>query len=215
MIEVNWDTFKQFVDERNISIQYVVTSGQYHMRAADAFFVLSCELDEESAEETDFINNYQANANKKLSDDDGNPVNGGSAYAIPNFRTKRDATPALVSVNPNSTNDMDYYLTEEKYVSGGTIVFQDSQHGDYISACIYDKDGVIPEPYRAVLCENWPIVATYVIKEWLCQSGEHKIDTRPLNAKITAGLYLRVSYTATAVGTARSVGVNYDLTKKL
>lgn len=145
-------------------------------------------------------------------------------FALPTYRTKRDAT-NILTVNPGTSNVMDYLVTEERYVSGGELITENAEFGDYISASVHDTDSVIPAPYRAALCEAWPIVATYVIKRYVSvrtpgsiQAGsvtENTINTFPLNAKITAGLHLRFTYFATNTGLDRRIVINYHLTKKL
>jgi hypothetical protein len=140
-------------------------------------------------------------------------------FAQPLYRTKRNATASLVIIAADSHEHIDFKLTAERYVSGGCILVDNAEFGDYAEAEVIDVDGVIPEAYRAALCESWPTVAKYIDKEWIevNEGGitHHKIDTYPLNAKITAGLYLRVTYYTTSAGSSRSIGVNYYLTKKL
>jgi hypothetical protein len=87
--------------------------------------------------------------------------------------------------------------------------------GDYITAEVYDLNSIIPEPYRAAVCEAWPVVSRYIEKSWIGESGTYKVSTYPLNAKISAGLSLRVTFYACDRGTTRRVAMNYDLTKKL
>ncbi len=137
-----------------------------------------------------------------------------SAFSEPDFRTKNDASD-LVDAPLNDTTSSDYRLLEELYLSGGDIVINNAEHGDWVKACIYDKDAVIPEYLRSGLCEAWPVVVTYVKKMLVKPSLDNKIDTRPLNAKLTPGLYLRISLTTTNTGSLRSFGINYDLQKRL
>ena len=158
-----------------------------------------------------------------LKDLDAKTVNVGTQpdpapFAKPDYRTKLDATPTWVTCPENASTPIDFVLSSEKYVSGGEILFKDSKEGDYITAEVNDKDGVIPEAYRSATCENHPTVAEYVLKKWVFPvSGYsfYKLDTKPLNAKITPGLYLRVTYHATSEAGTRKIAVNYDLTKKL
>lgn len=140
-------------------------------------------------------------------------------YAEPDYRTKLDATSELVVVSPGGSNITDYRMVEERYISGGQLVIKGAVFGDWFSAEVRDIDGVIPASYRASLCENWPIVAKYITRRWVTVGdGEHsvvEVDTRPLNAKITANLYLRITYNAVSGGGDREIAMNYDLTKKL
>lgn len=136
-------------------------------------------------------------------------------FAQPVYRTKRDATTSLVSVEPGSSEIIDYQLAEERYCSGGRLIVIGASVGDYFTAEIYDRDGVIPAIYRSAVSENYPTIAKYVSKEWVSPDGDHEMSSYPLNARITPGLCLRVTYTAVNSGTTRKVGVNYYLFKKL
>lgn len=140
-------------------------------------------------------------------------------FAQPVYRTKRNATASTIEVAAGNTETIDFEMEEERYISGGTMIVKNAEFGDYISAEVRDIDGVIPEAYRSSLCENWPIVAKYIEKEFIeANSGDmtcHRVCTYPLNAKITPGLYLRVTYTAVNSGVTRLLAVNYNLTKKL
>lgn len=138
-------------------------------------------------------------------------------FAEPTYRTCRDKTPDLETLEQGEIKTIDFQITAERYLNGGSIVYKNAQIGDWISAEVYDKDGVIPAPYRAALCEAWPMVAKYIIGQWVNPGeGAIEVNTYPLNAKLSAGLYLRVTYYAAGAGLlSRSVGVNYFLTKKL
>jgi hypothetical protein len=142
-------------------------------------------------------------------------------FAKPSFRTKRDKTTAWQTVTAGQTVDLDYTMAAERYVSGGEIIYSGAKKGDYVKASVMDPNGVIPAPYRAALCENHPLVNEYINGEWIVPNNTGQdfrskiIDTYPLNAKITPGLVLRVSYTASAEEGDREVAVNYHLTKKL
>lgn len=139
-------------------------------------------------------------------------------FAQPTYRTKRDADTSWNTCAENTVTHSDFQLSAERYVSGGDIIFKDSKEGDYLSAEVRDVDGVIPVAYRAALCEAHPTVAVYINKLWIkpvSGYGSINIDTYPLNAKISAGLYLRVSYHATSEAGDRKMAVNYHLTKKL
>jgi hypothetical protein len=212
-MEVTWSVFKSFVSSRSLSVQYVDTNDTYYMKAFDGLFMLSCnlyKLAEDTTEVADFETNFKALGNKP-------PTTEPQPFAIPAYRTKRDAS-EWTDCPANSTTTLDFLLTAERYVSGGEIIFKGAKKGDYLTAEVYDKDGVIPAPYRAALCEAHPSVATYIVKKQLkpCEGYDSfEINTYPLNAKISAGLYLRVSYVSTAETGTREVVVNYHLTKKL
>jgi hypothetical protein len=139
-------------------------------------------------------------------------------FATPTYRTKLNATTTTITIAPNSDEDIQFKLLAERYVTGGSLIIKNAQLGDYITAEVEDVDGIIPEAYRTALCEAWPVISTYIEKHWVEVQGEYsimKINTYPLNAKITAGLYLCLHYYAINSGVDREIAVNYHLTKKL
>jgi len=144
-------------------------------------------------------------------------------FADPLYRTKHQVKTGITTIANNSSSTIDFVLSEELYASGGTVVIKNAKYGDWLSAEIRDTLGVIPEAYRSALCENWPTVATYIISQYLEVYDSNSVwfkqgvDTRPLVARISAGLALRVTYNACddASGDTRSVLVNYFLNKKL
>jgi len=78
-IFVNWSDLKDFVDDKQISIQYLDIGGIYHLRAVDEVLVLGCELKKTAtpgSDQLDFENNYKDDANKKIKeiDDEGRQI---------------------------------------------------------------------------------------------------------------------------------------------
>lgn len=220
-IETGWAELKSFVDTRGLSIQYVDINNRYWLFAFDGPFSVSCSIlkkAEPDEDQTAFEASYKAAGNKSISTTIGS-IPDPAPFARPLYRTKHNATEEIVEINPDEDSQIDFLLPAERYVNGGTLIIKNAEFGDWISASVEDTDGVIPSGYRAALCEAWPVVATYIEREWVkvCDGAIaiHEVDTSPLNAKITAGLYLRVHYRACADGAARKVGVNYKLTKKL
>jgi hypothetical protein len=139
-------------------------------------------------------------------------------FAQPLYRTKRMKTSAIATVAPGATNEILFQLPSELYTNGGCMIVENAKIGDYIYAEVEDVDSLIPAPYRAALCEAWPVVGQYIIGEWVEVQGQysvHKINTAPLIAKITPGLYLSMHYVASSEGVDRKVAVNYYMNKKL
>lgn len=139
-------------------------------------------------------------------------------FATPSYRTKRMKTENIETVTPNQNKEVLFVLASELFTHGGCLVVQNAQLGDWISAEVKDKDSIIPVQYRAALCEAWPVVGEYIPGEWVEVQGEysvHTIDTSPLIAKITQGLYLSFHYHAINSGVDRKIGINYYMNKKL
>ena len=139
-----------------------------------------------------------------------------TVFADPEYRTKWDATSAVVEVPANQSAPVDFQLNEERYISGGMAIVKNAELGDWVEGMIYDKDNVIPEPYRAATCEGHPVVNKYVLKMYINPIlGQGEIDTAPLSAKVSAGLYVRLIYHAVNSGQTRQVVMNLKMSKKL
>lgn len=65
-MEINWAEFKAFVSSRSLSIQWVVYNNNYHLKAFDGYFSLSCILpiDSNQSDTLDFETNFKSNGNK-------------------------------------------------------------------------------------------------------------------------------------------------------
>lgn len=211
---VTWSILKSFVQARELSIQWLDINNKYFLKAIDGPFILECELYKDAYDLTeiqDFENNFKSNGNKR--------VGGQEPFATPTYRTKRNATSSIQTCAANANVTINHLLAAERYVHGGALIVKNPEMGDYFYAEVRDVDGVIPAPYRAALCESWPTVASYVEKEWIKVDGSgyavHELNTYPLNAKITAGLYLSLTYYAVNAGSTREIGINYFMTKKI
>lgn len=214
--DLSWTDFKILITNK----------GKLRFQEQELFYTCTYEdfrcsvLKDSGSEQSDFETNFKPLANKiVISQLEITKQPDPSPFAQPLYRTKRSATANVLQVEPNTNGEVVYVLAQERYVSGGCLIVYDAQPGDYITAEVEDTDGIIPAAYRAALCEAHPIVATYIEKEWVQANPNgvtvHEINTHPLNAKITAGLYLCLHYHAVDAGVARKIYVNYYLTKKL
>lgn len=212
MNRVSWTMIKNLCTSKSLKMQYAEDDFTYVVYAVDGTLILETLIDKtiSSTEKTEFETTYKATANQKLGLDQ-------EPFALPSYRTKLNCS-NIVTIAPDTNVSLDYQITQERFVTGGTLIVKGAQFGDYVTASVYDKDGIIPAPYRSVLCENHPVVAEYVEKHWIEATSENiimSINTYPLNAKISAGLYLRLNYFAVGGSSDRQAAVNYKLTKKL
>jgi len=221
-MKITWQDFKTRCVQNSLSVQCDARDKVYYLQAWDGNLQLTSWVDKtdpKNSDQTDFETNFLPTINNTVrqkvdvvSSAEPEP------FAKPTYRTKRNANPSWVTCPANQPTPIDFELEEERWVTGGKFIYKDAQEGDYITADVVDVNGVIPEPYRAILCENYPVVARYVEKIWLVPSVGYDfvtMDTYPLNAKITQGLFLRITYHAVDSGSARKAAVNYNLTKKL
>jgi len=212
-MKLTWAEFKAICSSKVMLMQMIEQAESYRLFAFDGAVKYETSfLKDSGADQVDFEANYKSKCNQKIGLGDSQP------FSLPTFRTKLNATPAVVTISPNTNDDIQFLLTEERYATGGTLIVKNAELGDYFTAEVEDVDGIIPAPYRAALCEAWPVVSAYIEKQFVEVQGTYtnmKIDTYPLNAKLTAGLYLCIHYYAINSGSDREVAVNYRLTKKL
>lgn len=213
-VKLDYTSFKSITTAKSLFIQYHENIAEYYyLFALDGFIFYVCMLSKNGdSNQTDFENNLKSKCNQKVGVGDSQP------YALPTYRTKRNATSNVTTCPVNTNTEIQYQITSEVYTQGGCLIVKNAEIGDYFYAEVEDIDGVIPSPYRAALCENWPVVSTYVIKEFIEVTGTYsvnRIDTKPLVAKLTTGLYLCLHYVAVNSGVDRQVAINYYFNKKL
>jgi hypothetical protein len=217
---------KQYVSTNKLNLFKNEEAASWHVCAIDGTMIHETRIFKDDSEElSDFESSFASFSGNAVLAPQNTVVASTPPFAQPTFRTKRNATGDIITVAPGADEEVQFMLASERYVSGGSLVIENAEFGDYVVAEVEDVDGVIPAPYRAALCENWPVVATYIEKEYIevstpgsVQTGAitvHKIQTAPLNAKITAGLYLCIHYYSVNSGLNRKLAVNYHLTKKL
>ena len=73
MKKIDWSTFKSFVDDRSLSIQFLEHTDCFDLWASDGFVTYTCDLVKGTSDATDFENNYESDGNKKIVkiDDEG------------------------------------------------------------------------------------------------------------------------------------------------
>lgn len=128
-MQVDWSIFKQFVDSRSLSIQWIDLTNQYWLKAFDDSFSLECYLDKSVPDTTnidDFEANYKTNGNKRLSapsDSDGSPLSrakittSGWSYQMHNLEFKTSQLDSLYSKKQDGTDFG--FITIKCYDSNG------------------------------------------------------------------------------------------------
>jgi hypothetical protein len=214
-VYLDWSAFKSNV--KNKELLRFIEREFYYTIVYEQFDTSISKTDPASSDQTDFETNYKSLGNKSLTPQvavTSEPL----PFSVPSYRTKRSKNPAWVTCPSNTETIIDFQMTSELYASGGMFLYKDAKEGDYITAEVFDTNSVIPEAYRTALCEAWPCVAKYVIGAWLLPGSGYQskeVNTYPLNAKISAGLYLRITYCASAEAGDRKAAVTYFLAKKL
>lgn len=227
-----WTSFKSANLKKIFSIQFAEDSLEYKIWGYDGpevhvctlyktsvpDFVTSITQEQNDLDRADFEANFKLKANDKINTRVIEKLPDPQPFAVPTHRAKINCIAAVVACAPGETVNLDFYMAAERFITGGELIVENGRIGDHFKAEVRDDAGIIPEPYRAVLCENWPVVATYIERSYLKVTSTlsvHEIDTSPLTAKINAGLHLSLTFTAIETGEARNLALNYRLTKKL
>lgn len=68
MLKVSWSTLKNFVDDRNITVNWIVDDGEYNIVAIDGPFILNTKLtlDPTDTDTSDFEDNYKTLGNQSF-----------------------------------------------------------------------------------------------------------------------------------------------------
>lgn len=107
----------------------------------------------------------------------------------------------------NTTTNIDYKLLDDCLITGITLLVSSATFGDKATLQVVDVDNVLGYGAGTVLKQpgtNW-----YMASDVQTQLSASSLYP----AKITAGLYLRVIYTSTALLTGPTVCINYHLHK--
>lgn len=74
MSRVDWTQFKNFVDNRKVPIhEKELDDGNYLLQTFDGPIKRSCKIKADTADHTDYTDNYQSSANPTYTDDNGLP----------------------------------------------------------------------------------------------------------------------------------------------
>lgn len=139
------------------------------------------------------------------------------AFAQPTHRTKWNGS-EVISVSENAIGVIDYQLVVDRASFGGMVVFNNAKMGDWIECMIVDDEvtPTIPEPYRASMTENWPIINQYIYRYNIPEgSSSRELNTYPLIADLKAGWKIRIKYHASDIVGVRKVSTNLYLLQKL
>ena len=139
-------------------------------------------------------------------DTDGYPVYRARAFNATdgfNFRGKGISGTATAG----TTTDIDYKLTEERYINGCQLILNSHALGDTVTFQVVDKDNVLGYGAGVVLQE---FGTTWQVSEDERNQGVFKVE---YPAKILANLYVRIKYTSQGL-TNVNVACNLFLHKK-
>lgn len=200
MIKVPWTSFKALIDSKQEYPQFVENDEYVFLAYVEGGFHVECHLHKiiDSTSVAEFDSGYRASSNR--------PVTAKPA-AFPEASGFRARFQGQYFEAPHSTTtDLDLQIASEKHINGVTIWAKNTGEGDSAKFQVVDKDGLY-YPAGTVLEE--------FVTDW--QIPPHEAGTpavintvtTPFRAKIVAGLYVRIKYTATGTpASSRKLGIN-------
>jgi hypothetical protein len=208
MIELKWSDFKNFSTSRAVTGHYFTIGDNYQLFCIDSPIQVSCIIptDPTNADTIDFETNFKSSWNKKNSDSDGYQITRQRAFSNSDGFRFRGASFSGTATAGTVTN-IDYKLTEERYINGGQLILKDHVTGDKFTFQVIDIDNVMGYGANVVLDQF--ITDFYVSGQAETQAGLNLAYP----AKIPANLYLRLKITSTGE-TNIAVRCNLFLHKK-
>jgi hypothetical protein len=111
-----------------------------------------------------------------------------------------------LNVSAGQSNSILLLMTEDVYIDGGMIYAENGKVGDWIKAEVVDVDNMYGFGANTVLY-------TY-IEKWFIIPNDKTIIQTPYSGKISAGMYLKITYTSTG-DTDVSIFGNYRLHRRV
>lgn len=152
-MQVKWEIFKNFVNERSLSIQWISLGNRYSMKALDSNFSLSCDIHKEleTSDCEDFEQNYKDNGNKGIKSEvvtqfEKNDKTTKLAKAKADVNSQTGKATILVKV-PGAIGSGD-----GRFISGGYAISEDYDKDDYITVRVKDEDRVLA--WQIALIQN-------------------------------------------------------------
>lgn len=139
---VNWTSIKNFVDHRNMSIQWVVIENTYRLRAYDGNFGLDCSISlDGNNDQLDFEANYKDKGNKSPS----------ALVTTQHELNDKVLKLARAKGNVDSNGKVELYFKvpgifgsgDGRFLTGGYGISEDYNKDDYVFVTVEDKDRII------------------------------------------------------------------------
>jgi len=196
---------------KNLTCQYRDQNGRYELFGPeDGMFIWTYTIikqEPRSEEQADFEDNHKANFNWRV---------GVRQYpwSTSDFDYAGDGFQAELTEWTDNHADAYFKIEEDKiYMNGGEMfVYAGFVKGDWAEMAIADKDGIIPEAYRAAY-PNWPVIKSWIKRKNLHPDGTCDCNT-PYAGNPPKDMYIRVRYHR-ADSANRTIAVNFNLHKAI
>lgn len=191
---VSWSIFKDFVNERSLSIQWIDLNDTYWCKAIDGNFNLECSVFKNTSDATDFETNYKDSGNKSPKTEvvtqfekDDKVLKLFCATAT----VDQNSEAALLILVPGTPG-----TGEGRYIAGGKAWFNTATDGDKIKTCeVVDVDNILGYGAGVVLKKWHDEEAPLANQGWYFPISNPILEVEPIGGYgfIYSGLYLRVT----------------------
>lgn len=209
MLESNWQDIKDFADRFGEPIRWHLHNGSTEVRCGFLRAFIS------SNEQADF-DSYTASYLSKKEDSDGVPFLKTKPLSDTDrllFRGQGVTGQALKSTMDGetllpTTTDIDFLVPEDRLINGTRVMLKNHHFDDYAQLMVYDLDNVLGFG-AGVLLNHFAIDWNFV-----SDKEDQGFFILPYPAKLYAGLYVRLRYTAHNTAEDVKIKINYVLHKK-
>ena len=182
---VNWTIFKQFVDDRKLSVQWIDLGNKYFLKAFDGLFILACRIDKnpsDTSELDDFQDNYKGDGNKPLEE----------RASLKMMKGKKSTTSGVAELlmkipgQPGSG--------QGRYIVGGLAWFTTPHEDDKIEVFLTDEDNITGAGAGTVVGSYTESEGLEENKGWFICKHSPFLEISPISggAFIPAGFYLKI-----------------------
>lgn len=210
-MQVTWSELKDFVDSRNLSIQWIELFGRYQLIAFDGPFSLETSIlksDPTNDDQLDFETNYKSKGNKQF-------TTNGHTIIAPTLEYDLDLRNIWkgykYTATAGSQSFFDEQVTQELKLRGGwySLLNSNAEIGDYVEFSIIDKDDVLGyfQYYGLTVGQDVLELSKFVRTDYVNPTSFGRQEFAANSASdVVAGLYFRTTY--------KSVGAS-DVTFKI
>lgn len=196
--QVSWTIFKDFVDTKGLSIQFIEFDSEYSLQAFDGFFSLECVLYKQPTDTTDLDNfetNYKAKGNKKLS-----LLNPFSSKEIDGKKLYKRVHGESYSVTTGS-NDLVFTITYN-WIKINGLEMVGASNGDRVSFYVLDS-----------VTGTYTTIPNYVLNQFgygVNVPKDYYINKSEFDADLYLGMQIKLVYESID---DKNIGVNFLLTE--
>lgn len=221
-MEIQWSEFKRIIDDRQLSVQWVIVNGNYWLKAVDGFFSVDCMLPLGTDPDTvEFEEHYKPHGNKsptaqvvtsrEKNDKDMKLARARSVCAPGAVGHVFMKVPGELRLDPETGMPIEDPVND-RWINGGQLIVVGAQPGDWVELDVTANEEL----------EQLMVLKTFTEDAGTRESNGWYVDPAQGFLKVTAqapahgyaGMFLHLTYHAVADGTERKLFLNASWDQK-